>query len=126
MQLPMPVSGSFLPQFIIVVCMLRTPQHYATLHRVLRCYAAAVLCELAWRRCCRRAPHGGSYARWRHLALPAFMLGDLLLARNHIVQAGLETTLGPNSGAAHQFLMLILASRTLTNWMVWFLCHRLV
>ncbi|KAI7839741.1 hypothetical protein COHA_006545 [Chlorella ohadii] len=111
---------------IIVACMMRVPPPYVELHRVLRCYAAAVLCELAWRRSCRHAPHGGSYARWRHLALPAFMLGDLLLARNHIVRARLEATLGPSRGAAHHFLMLILASRMLTNWMVWFLCHRLV
>lgn len=81
-----------------------------------------MICDLLWRHACRRTPHGGSYSRWRHLALPAFALFDILLARQHIVRAGLEATWGRHTGGAG-VLMLILASRALSNLMVWFLCH---
>ena len=107
-----------LPQLIIVVCSMRAPSHYEQLHTVLLRYLGLVLCELAWRHSCRRSPRGSSYARWRHLALPAFALGDVLLARSHNVVAGLEATLQPHQGPAYYCLLLVLSSRVLTNWLL--------
>ncbi len=128
MSLPLPRTAcpALLPQFIIAVCLMRAPQQYVELRALLLCYAAAVLCELAWRRACHGTPDGGSYARWRHLALPAFMLGDLLLAQHQIVRAGFEATLRLYMEGVNHGLTLILASRALSSLIVWFLCHRLM
>ena len=112
----------------MLVCIVRVPKHHSELHTVLRRYLVAVIAELLWRRACRHSPHGGSYARWRHLALPAFALGDVLMSRHGVVRAGLDiTAANPHGGlrdGLHHLLLLVLSSRVTSNLFMWALCHR--
>ncbi|PRW33214.1 quinone oxidoreductase 2-like protein isoform A [Chlorella sorokiniana] len=122
------LTASRLLLLLVLVCIVRVPQHHSELHAVFRCYLAAVVGELLWRRACRRSPHGGSYARWRHLALPVFALCDVFMSRFHVVLAGLNITTPIPSGGwrdgLHHLLLLLLSSRFMSNLFLWALCHR--
>lgn len=115
-------------QLTIIVCIVRDPKQHTELHTVLRCYLAAVIAELLWRRACRRSPHGGSFARWRHLALPVFALCDVLMSRHGVVRAGLDiSAVVPGGGirdGIHHIVLLVLSSRFTSNLFLWALCHR--
>ena len=108
---------------------MRVPQEHTYLRFILRLTIATALCELAWRGACRGAPHGGSYARWRHLLVPLYALLDILLSRHGIVRAGLDTTETPAAGArgaAHLAMLVILSSRFSSNLVAWCMCQRIM
>ena len=108
---------------------MRVPSGHTQLRFILRLKIAAFLCELAWRRACRGAAHGGSYARWRHLLVPLYAGLDILLSRCGLVRAGLDSTEPPapgTRGGLHLVMMLVLSSRALSNLVAWSLCHRFV
>ncbi|PRW33203.1 Serine threonine- kinase SAPK1 [Chlorella sorokiniana] len=112
---------------LLAVSLVRVPHEHAQLRFTLRLYIATFLCELAWRRTCRSAPHGGSYMHWRHLLVPLYAALDILLSRYGIVRAGLDTTEPPAQGArgaAHLAMLLLLSSRSSSNLVAWSLCHR--
>lgn len=109
-------------QLVVLVCIVRVPKHHSQLHTVFRCYLAAVVTDLMWR---RLLP--GSHARWRHALLPAFALCDVLMSRHGVVRAGLDLSAAvPGGGvrdALHHALLLVLASRFTSNLFLWGLCH---
>ena len=120
------------PQLFIVSLLVRMPLEARRLRTALVAYAAGVAAELDWRWRCRGAPNGGSYARWRHLALPLFLCGDVALSRCGIVQQSLAVVAaeaGPAPagllGACYHLVVLILTSRFVTNAAVWMLGYSL-
>lgn len=112
----------------ILSILIRTPLKEWPLQCVFICYAAGVAAELAWRQHCKRLQHGGCYMMLRQLALPLFMCGDVLVARSGVVRIGFELVGAARPGLADTVqlvLLLVLASRWITNVPVWLLCHPL-
>lgn len=86
--------------------------------------------DLAWRRDCRGAPSGGSWARWRGLVWPVMALGDILLSRLLVVRVVFDTLQPPTEGgtlaALAQLAALLVASRLPTTAVMLLQCQRIL
>lgn len=118
-------------QGILAAVDWRALASYQEARQFLLVEALVLVADLALRRCCRGAPNGGSYARWREAIPLMLLLDDLLLGcRSEVVKAWIETVNPDSIGCIRDgtpgllctlrnLIIMIVASRGLSQLMVW-------
>ncbi|KAL4421305.1 hypothetical protein ABPG75_010596 [Micractinium tetrahymenae] len=114
--------SSFLITAVIFSLLLRLPRGQPLLWVALIFDAALMIFDMAWRWRCRGAPDGGSHARHREALLPLTAMSDIIMSRCMIGRLVLDnfSVAQPGVlGTLRHIITLVVASRILTNAIVW-------
>lgn len=120
--------SSFLIMAVVFSLLLRLPRGQPVLWTALVTDAALMAFDMGWRWRCRGAPDGGSHARHREALLPLIAVNDIIMSRCHIGRLVLDnfSVAQPGVlGTLRHVATLVVASRILTNAIVWSQWYRI-